>query len=356
MRLGKSDLSIIKPHEDHMSLLVENALQFLNQAIEDFNIKPKYSVINFYTGLELLLKARLLHEHWSITVSKEADWKKFNSGDFVSVSFDEILQRLEKIACTKIPDNSKIKFDAIRKSRNRMVHFYDIELESKKDQIASQQLNAWHSLHQLLLDDWKNVFIKWTDKFSKIENKLRSYRDYLQARFESLSSEIQKLKNEGMRFESCFICSFKSAKQQDILSDLKKLDCLVCESHEYVLLIKCLECEKKSFLRTENEGEFSCPHCQNIMTHENIKSELSEYSYHDDPSGNSEAFCGGCETDGSVIPYNEKWLCVICLDLSDCIYACEWCGAYTSYYMEDSAWDGCESCGGAKGHHLAEDN
>ena len=45
--------------------LARNAFDFLNRAILDFAESPKYSVIHFCAAVEMLLKARLMCEHWS---------------------------------------------------------------------------------------------------------------------------------------------------------------------------------------------------------------------------------------------------------------------------------------------------
>lgn len=82
---------------DLIGRLVENALDFLHHAIENLERFPKLSIINFYTAVELFLKARLLHEHWSLVVAKDPDWDKFISGDFVSVSFEDACGRLSRI-------------------------------------------------------------------------------------------------------------------------------------------------------------------------------------------------------------------------------------------------------------------
>ena len=49
-----------------MARLTENSIDFLTEAIDGFQVQPKYSIIHFYTAVELFLKARLLHEHWSL--------------------------------------------------------------------------------------------------------------------------------------------------------------------------------------------------------------------------------------------------------------------------------------------------
>ena len=71
--------------------LVENALDFLFEAISEIKEQPKYSVIHFYAAVELFVKARLMNEHWTLVITKrqEPDWDKFVAGDFQSVSLDE---------------------------------------------------------------------------------------------------------------------------------------------------------------------------------------------------------------------------------------------------------------------------
>jgi hypothetical protein len=87
---------------DGFDSLVANALDFLRRAIDEVKDHPKYSVIHFCAGIEQLLKARLLHEHWSLVVTKpgETSKQKFNSGEFESVTMKQCFERLEKV-CEK---------------------------------------------------------------------------------------------------------------------------------------------------------------------------------------------------------------------------------------------------------------
>jgi hypothetical protein len=43
--------------------LVNNALDFLQRAVDDLAESAKYSAVHFNTAVELFLKARLMHEH-----------------------------------------------------------------------------------------------------------------------------------------------------------------------------------------------------------------------------------------------------------------------------------------------------
>jgi hypothetical protein len=129
-----------KPKRDgQFEALVENALNFLNHAIDEFENEPKYSIIHFYAAVELFLKARLLAEHWMLVVSKDAGRDRFIAGDFISVTFSETCARLTKIVKSGIDDRAKGKFDSIRKHRNKMLHFFheaDGESKSLIEEIA----------------------------------------------------------------------------------------------------------------------------------------------------------------------------------------------------------------------------
>ena len=111
---------------DKFNCLVENALNFLDQSIIELENKPKFSVIHFHAAIELFLKARLMAEHWSLVISskKEADWIAFKKGDFVSVSLEESVRKLDKIVQSGINIKALDIFRKITSHRNQMVHFY----------------------------------------------------------------------------------------------------------------------------------------------------------------------------------------------------------------------------------------
>jgi len=47
--------------------LTVNAIDFIDKAIREFQCRNiKYSTINFFSGIELFLKARLFADHWSL--------------------------------------------------------------------------------------------------------------------------------------------------------------------------------------------------------------------------------------------------------------------------------------------------
>ena len=79
--------------------LVSNALDFLDAAIDDIRNRPKYSVIHFYSAVEIIFKSRLLLEHWALVWDEPslANKAKFEKGNFRSVSLEDAIHRLKGI-------------------------------------------------------------------------------------------------------------------------------------------------------------------------------------------------------------------------------------------------------------------
>ena len=140
--------------------LVRNGIDFLEKAMLQLENEPKYSVINFYTAVEIFLKAPLVHDHWTLVVSdRDPDRDKYEAGDFVSVSFEEACTRLSRSLKKPLHKSAKNVFDKIRRHRNRMVHFYHSGIDGKqRDDIKLEQARAWFELNKFVADTWQKEF------------------------------------------------------------------------------------------------------------------------------------------------------------------------------------------------------
>jgi hypothetical protein len=339
--------------------LVENALGFLSHAIEALETAPKFSVIDFYTAVELFLKARLLREHWSLAVARNPDWEKFVSGDFVSVSFDEACIRLEKIVQSPIAPRARSKFDAVRLHRNKMVHFFHVDESTEPrviEDIAIEQLHAWYELHQLLLQQWKDTFKPWQKALSRIEFQLQRHKKYLAAKFEAIQPKLEQLAAEGKEICSCTRCNFAAAAMTaGGVSGLREGKCHVCSAHNNWLTIACPNCGQDAVL--EDGADFSCA-CGHSMDESDLVNYLDETvvtkdDYLDNPYP---ANCGECEGWHTVVSRDGRNLCVRCLDVSDRLSHCEYCSEASTGELEDSYLVGCSQCEGSAGHHASKDD
>ncbi len=124
MRLTNEEIS--KFTEGMFDLLVKNAIDFLERATAEIEDRPKYSIINFFSAVELFFKARLMREHWSLIIAKpeDASITKFRDGDFQSVTLEQATKRLKNISSENITDEEMNSFNDLRKHRNKLVHFF----------------------------------------------------------------------------------------------------------------------------------------------------------------------------------------------------------------------------------------
>jgi hypothetical protein len=331
--------------------LTENAIDFLNRAIDEFETEPKYSIINFYSAVELFLKARLLKEHWSLVVSRDPDRKKFESGDFHSVTFDEACSRLAKVVQSPISESATKNFHAVRNHRNRMVNFFHSTQRKAGDveSIALEQLRAWHDLNRLLTNNWKPLFNSYEKDFAAIEKKLGAHRAYFQAKFDSLKPSLDARQKAGASFIVCGSCSFKSAEDLIVVGDLHEASCAVCGYESKWLNFTCPACSEVSGL--SDGGEFSCGSCGHTLSAEGIASELNEFVATKDNYFDAKvpANCSDCSSYHSIVEYKDGHLCVVCFSNDEELQQCGWCNEFTNSDMEYSYYGGCGFCDGKAG-------
>ena len=80
--------------------LLDNGLDYFLVAAESAGAEApqnlKYAMLHLVDGVELLLKARLAQEHWSLLFDQtnKASQEKLRQGDFKSVDFEEAYRRL----------------------------------------------------------------------------------------------------------------------------------------------------------------------------------------------------------------------------------------------------------------------
>ena len=342
--------------EEMFNRLVENGLDFLFQAIAELEDKPKYSVINFYTAVELFVKARLMHEHWSLVVSKEPDLTKFLSGDFHSVSLHEASKRLKNIVGNGLSKEELKAFQSIGKHRNKMVHFFHeaSSVDSKEEYIRSivkEQLKAWYFLHQLLTVKWKGEFSTWRDKIEELDVLLKKHHEFLQVIFDEISPKIKEM--EGYLANGCSSCGIEAQMFSEEQETVYDAICLVCGFKQKCLDIECEDCGGNVYF--VDEGFASCEDCNKVYEPEDvanvIKDSHAEYVAGKEGSDTSGS-CSNCESYNTVVlTKNDEWVCASCFSVFDSLNPCGYCNHLNSGNMEDSYALGCYLCEGMAGRH-----
>ncbi len=342
--------------------LVENAFDFLHRALDEFDTHPKYSVIHFYTAVELFLKARLQAEHWSLVVANhnQLNRAKFDQGDFVSVNLEEAANRLDKAVQAPLSDDDIRVFNGLRKHRNRMVHFFhDATREGDQREIqniAREQLRAWFALHTLLARKWSAVFQKWIPALAEIEKKLRKHREFLNAIFEDKKPEIEKARAEGIEIVFCPSCAFDALLGADETKPLQEVECCVCEFSSVRLAIECTKCGEQVEFFDDGFGRCECGEAYDPQS---LATALNDFVWQkDDPATRLPAHCAECDGFETVISSGGKLFCVGCFQQWDWedIAMCDWCSDPNTGDMSDSNFHGCNVCDGAYGHHMSKND
>lgn len=339
--------------EQMLKRLVENGLDFLKKAADDIEKHPKYSIIHFYTALELFLKARLMKEHWSLVVIKEPHLGNFMSGDFQSVSLDSARDRLEKVLDSGLSKQEYEEFNAIRKHRNKMVHFFhevhnDEQNQILQREIVKQQLTAWYFLHRLLTEQWKEVFEPWVSDIAIIDIKLRKLHSFLQIIYDQIKPEIEDMQKKGDLFQKCPSCGFISQQHEDILKEVYDANCLVCGLTEKWLKIECPNCaDGSSIVNFRSEGFGECEECGERFEPNDLVSEINIESTHHDDDSRDLGNCSNCDGHNTVIlTKDHQYLCLSCFESFDSLERCGWCDEPNTGDMENSHWTGCNCCDG----------
>lgn len=353
-------------YKDLYRRVVENALDFLGRSLEDFQTRPKYSVIHFHAGVELLLKARLMAEHWSLVVSKrqDPDWKRFESGDFISVSLDEAADRLEKIARSALTKQELESFRALARHRNRMVHFFHDVADKKVSEellrdIAREQLVAWYLLHRLLTERWTDVFSAWKKRFAEFDKSLREHDQYLQVTFEHLKPEIEKRAKESSPFFDCPSCGFGSLEVSKAIGNLFEEACLVCGYSATGATVTCPDCDEVIIFVGDGFGQ--CEGCGKKFEPKDLAEVLDQglRGTKDYFESGMPAHCVNCEGYETVVSHGGMYVCASCLKICEegDVGQCEYCGALNAGgSMDDSFWSGCVACEGKAGYFRSKDD
>lgn len=344
---------------DLLKDLINNGFDFLERAIQQFKTEPKYSVINFCAAIEILLKARLVHEHWSliVTTKEHPDISKFKSGDFKSLNFNELAPRIISVTGDKIPSEAILCFKGLANHRNKMVHFFHEAHSTKNtllEEIAIEQSSGWFFLRRLLTG-WDDVFGDYRGKIDSINASMKEHDIYLETVFSRITPEIDLAKQNGAIFRDCTRCKKAASEEHKLTEYLFNCKCRVCLFQEYLLKIPCHEPDCEGLFEiVEGDTDVCCPTCNESIDKDHLSDILDT-----DPVGTDNYAdykprnCAMCSTPGEVIEHHTHYICKECFYIADEIAGCGWCNELQigGGDLEMSEYSGCEFCDGLAGHH-----
>lgn len=341
--------------------LTESAFDFLEQSLEDLPSKPKFSIIHFYTALELFLKARLLAEHWSLIVNGRnvPSKENFDKGNFKSVGLYEACELLNNVAETKIPRAHRAAFARVAAIRNQMIHFYHVESdvngkEEAMEVVVTVELAGWYFLHDLL-HSWQALFDPWKDRIREMHRTLQRHRGFLQAAFDALSDSIQQTIGDHILVVNCPSCGFAAERHDSDLAQVYASECVVCGFCDICIRILCPRCEKHEAIFRESASTTMCLAGCELPREATLVQHFGEAAieHYDVREGIEPTFpinCGACASYRTVVELpNGVLFCTNCFDNTGQLEICDWCSDRSTHLPAESFVTGCCFCDGRLG-------
>lgn len=238
------------PNQQVRDRLTQNAVDFLLKAAEELENSPRYALVHLCAGLELLLKGRLAHEHWSLVLEKPGTnaFGELEQGNFKSVAFKEALDRIAKVCGPAWSERDRTLLLNVSDHRNRVVHFYHAGLdggdESLRAQVAADQCRAWAVFRRLVEGPWNDALPLLASRLETLHTAFAQSRDYLLVRFEELGPRLESLRTEGKRIDKCAACELAALLVDEQPFQVEDADCLVCGGGHLAVHFTCPGCSQ----------------------------------------------------------------------------------------------------------------
>ena len=256
-------------HSQSMHLqatLLENALDFLLSAAESVGRDEgprslKEAILHLANGIELLIKARLATEHWSLIFADidKASHSALMTGDFISVEFPKAVERLGQIVGVTIEQPSDSYLRNLRKLRNRLTHFHaSLDLAQANSLIAKSMSFCIEFCRQHDMTDRDAQ-----DKLADIHRNLVYFQEFVDERVTRILSE----------WNHVLIWTCPSCWQETLIIDGGEAQCKFCsympDCHALAVentdrnIETCPECGDSTFALTtqHNNDKWVCFSC-----------------------------------------------------------------------------------------------
>ncbi|MDI3417289.1 hypothetical protein [Streptomyces luteolus] len=169
----------------------------------------KYAVLHLQGAVEVLLKVRLLREHWTF-VFPDLDHAKttrdaFDSGDFKSCTTETAVSRLKKIAGVEIGERPARALSRLTKSRNALQHFGLTASAPQIEANAAEVLDfLLDFLHTQLLPSLPaaEAGSTWTD-LNTVRERLATIKSFLAKRHQQIRAELAPLLHATVECPLC---------------------------------------------------------------------------------------------------------------------------------------------------------
>jgi hypothetical protein len=300
--------------------LLENALDFLLEAVERFDEADprqiKYAVLNAASAVELVLKARLADEHWTLIFRDpaKATREQYESRRFSSADLDAVMERLKNVCALHLPKHERT-IRTLRRKRNEMQHF---ECSANVAEATSLLVKTWSFLWDFVHEQIPSLSDAAEELLERIRRRMVKQESYVTERLGEIRPEVEHAQDEGNLIVACPSCL------QETL--------IIPGGHD----------PHCPFCRYQRESQEVADQWATVFVgypHTDPKEAWDDPVVRECPSCGSEAMIEF--EDGDAVPPDPAWVCFSCGDSGSPMTKCHSCG-------EEFPWEGevcaCPDC------------
>ncbi|MFB7260661.1 hypothetical protein ACFCXH_00610 [Streptomyces nojiriensis] len=170
----------------------------------------KYAILHLAAGVEVLLKARLQLEHWTLVFKDpgQATRKDLEKGTFVSCTPGETLQRLRNVAEVPISDKDAKALTQLAEHRNALQH-YGLTGPSAAVLVVESGIAAVLDFLVRFLDEQLLPALTETErgavqgKMTEIRSSLVWVKRFTTKRMQRLNADLEPLRSSTVECSDC---------------------------------------------------------------------------------------------------------------------------------------------------------
>ncbi|MET9551057.1 hypothetical protein ABZY36_38095 [Streptomyces sp. NPDC006627] len=254
---------------------VPNGLDYLVSVVEHLEADTervsardlKYAVLHLAADTEVLLKARLQLEHWSLVFADPAKAKRseLEDGSLTSCRPDDAVQRLKNIAKMRISDTDRDAVNRLAKDRNRLQHYGLFGKNANARSVESRAAEVLDFLIRFLDEDLLPALPKeeanaaQTD-LERIRSGLVQIEGYVKQRMQRLRPELEPLLDRTVKCPDCrqWALVVEPTQGQGMPRNSRCRFCRMAHEGEDIAILYGAEVLMLALV----EAVENCPHCQ----------------------------------------------------------------------------------------------
>lgn len=169
----------------------------------------KYAVLHLQAASEVLLKARLQFEHWTLVVADAAKTRtkkqQYLDGDFISASHEETIRRLVDVVGVEIGEPDRKALSNLVKTRNALQHWGLTELAPAVEARAATVLDFLIRFldEQLLCELSESERAGIDDDLVQIREGLAGIETYVSKRMKRVRATLKEVAARTIQCPDC---------------------------------------------------------------------------------------------------------------------------------------------------------